>query len=439
MIKQGVILASGLGSRLNSEGKNEPKPLMPIGGTALIERVINLMYRAGIENIVLVLGYRSEQIEKYVKDRNYQGISIVINPEYNKQNGISLLRSKEALNPGEPFLLSMADHIFSNDYFSRFISKTEEILDDADAVLSIDRDIEGVFDIDDATKVFTENNAILKIGKDLKAYNAIDTGLFICQPAIFDELKKIYEEKGDVSISEGMKKLADKNRFLSTDMTGFLWQDVDTPAMKYEAEQRLIDNAILSNDERGFFSNSIFDKISKEILLSIFKREKFEWKAIVPLYFIIAVFIAAISIRLEILWPSLITYFGAVVISNVFKIRDFVRSGREKEQSDYFSFPFNSSIAMIPVIYATYPVGAVVVSIILLFVIFAPVGGYVNLIALQSPKIPSHVFKTYLSQPFSFFVLAAMIILHIPALMISIFYLCYTILLTVNSAELQEK
>ncbi len=437
MVKQGVILASGLGSRLNSKGKNEPKPLMPIGGTALIERVINLMYSAGIEKIVIILGYRGDQILDFIKKRNFHGIVTVNNPEYNKKNGISLLKAKEALDPGEPFLLSMSDHIFSNDFFTCFINRAEPVFEDADSLLAIDRDIESVFDLDDATKVFTQNNAITHIGKEIKAYNAIDTGLFLCKPSIFDELEKIYEKTGDVSISEGMKALSEKGGFLPVDMTGFLWQDVDTPAMKYEAEQRLIDNAILSYEERSFFSNAVFDKISKELLLSAFKKEHFEWNAITPLFLITAIFISAISIRLEIMWPSLITYFSAVLFYNTSKIRNFVRSSSDNVNGSFFSLPFNASVAAVPVLFATYPTVSLLFSIFLLFVIFAPIGGYINLLELQTPKVPSYLFKTYLSPAFSFFVLAGMILLHIPALIISLFFVCYAVLLTVNGRELQ--
>ncbi|HDT11543.1 MAG TPA: hypothetical protein ENN58_02265, partial [bacterium] len=403
VVKQGVILASGLGSRLNREGKNEPKPLMPIGGLPLIERVINLMKKSGIEKIVLVLGYRSDQIENFIKTKNLSGILTVNNPEYNKKNGISLLKAKEALDPDEPFLLSMADHIFSNDFFTEFIKRSGDVFDDSEAVLSIDRDIEGVFDLDDATKVFTENNAIIKIGKDLKAYNAIDTGLFLCKPTIFDELENIYEKNGDVSISEGMKAVGDKGKFLSVDMTGFLWQDVDTPAMKYEAEQRLIDNSISSNDEKNFFSNAIIDKISKELLLAAFKRENFEWATVTPLYLIVAILSASFSIKLGIIWPSLITFLSAVLVHNVFKMRDFVKYKQKSDESNLFAFPFNASIAMIPVIYDTHPVAATVVSIAIFVVVLAPLGGYLNIISSQAPALPRYLFKTYLSPSFSFF------------------------------------
>ena len=81
MIKQGVILASGLGSRLNSEGRNEPKPLMPVGGMALIERVITLMQSVGIEKVVVVVGYRGDQIREYIAKNGIKGVVFAENTE----------------------------------------------------------------------------------------------------------------------------------------------------------------------------------------------------------------------------------------------------------------------------------------------------------------------------------------------------------------------
>lgn len=250
MIRYGVILAGGLGSRLDSEERNEPKPLMTVGGTALLERVILLMKNAGIKQIVIVLGYRSGQIIKFLNDKKFKGIVTVTNNLYYKKNGISLLKSRDALKTEEPFLLSMADHVFSDDFFSEFIKRSSPFINSSSAVLSVDRNINDVFDLDDATKVLIKGHNIVKIGKDLNLYNAIDTGLFLCSHSIFGFLERAYLSSGDVSISDGMKALAGSNRFFAADMTGYVWQDVDTPEMKKEAEKRLLNNAVTAEKNK---------------------------------------------------------------------------------------------------------------------------------------------------------------------------------------------
>jgi len=435
MIKQGIILASGLGSRLNSEGRNEPKPLMPIGGMALIERVITLMKLAGIEHIVIVLGYRGDQIKKFIADKGMTGIVTVENEEYNKKNGISLLKGGEALKKGEPFLLSMSDHIFSNDFMADFIKKAEPELDNADTILSIDRDIENVFDLDDATKVFTEENIITKIDKQLGAYNAVDTGLFLCKPSIIKELKKLYKENGDVSISEGMKALGEKKKFHACDMTGYLWQDVDTPAMKNEAEERLIDNCIESVPEKDFFSNKFFLKLSKEILRPLLKRENFDFRMFNMFFFIVILFISMLSVKSGSEGLSILSLLGATFIHYFESIRLSIKPGKDKNPFFLFSYEFMATIAFLPVILNNSTVLAIIFSALLLFVIFAKLTGQIKFLQTQFPPLSSHNFGTWLSPSLFAFIYAGIIILPLFSLITSIVVILYMAVFVTNISE----
>lgn len=439
MIKQGVILASGLGSRLNSEGKNEPKPLMPVGGIALIERVVFLMKSAGIEHIVIVLGYRSEQIIRYIKERKLTGIVTVINDEYKKKNGISLLKARDALHADEPFVLSMADHIFSNDFFVEFIKKSEPMMNDGSVVLSVDKDIEGVFDLDDATKVFTEGSNIVKISKDLGAYNAIDTGLFLCSHSVFSKLEEIYKSTGDVSISDGMKAIADGKNFFAADMTGFLWQDVDTPSMKKEAEERLVDNYLNSVKNKDFFSISFFNKIAKELSMHIFFKEKFEYKIIEPAFFILTVFISILSARLQIVWPSMFVLFGVTVLLHFNQIRTAVSPGKEESKPFFlFSYEILAAISIFPIVFDTHLFFALIISILMLFVIFSPHIGYSYLMVAMLPEISENHAGTYFSPSFFIIVYGAAVILCVPSIIIGAASLIYLALYTnINNEKAQ--
>lgn len=439
MIKQGVILASGLGSRLNSEGRNEPKPLMTVGGTALIERVVTLMRSSGIEHIVIVLGYRSDQMIKFIQDRKLQGVVTVINEEYNKKNGISLLRSREALKPGEPFILSMSDHIFSNDFFPEFIKKAGPELNDRSVILSVDRNIEGVFDLDDATKVFTEGNNIIKISKDLKAYNAIDTGLFLCSHAIFPKLEAIYNATGDVSISDGMKALADEGSFLASDMTGLLWQDVDTPSMKIEAEQRLVDN-YLKSAQNSFFSASFFNNIARESSLYIFRKERPEFRIIEPAFFIFAVFISILSARLQIVWPSIFTLLLAVFLHHFNMIKRAV-SLRSEDQSPFFLFTFEvlMVIAVFPAVFDTYLFLSLITAAAMLFVLASPFTGFSGMISSAVPEISGDYSENWLSPSFFLIVYSLCVLFCIPSLITGLASLAFLVLrIKFNNKEIDK-
>ena len=416
MIKQGVILASGLGSRLNSEGRNEPKPLMPVGGMALIERVITLMQSVGIEKIVVVVGYRGDQIKDYIWKNNIHGVVFAENTEYNKKNGISLLRAKEFLDDA-PFMLSMSDHIFSNDFFADFLEKAEPKLEGKyDVVLSVDRNIEGVFDLDDATKVVTEGGEITTIGKELPSYDAVDTGLFLCKPAVFPRLQEIYDTKGDVSISDVMGMEAIERKFACAEMTGFLWQDVDTPSMKNEAEERLVDNYLNKNASFGFFSNRLFAKSAKEAVLRFFEHEHFDWNLLNTVSFILSLIFTAVALFADIPQLSIIPLLIATFLFYIGRIRNNVRTVPMKNENFIFSWKFNFILAVLPVVLCSCH--TLFVSLPLVIVMFAvslaDALKLTDLIQrLELPQIPESIASTWLS-PSLFWIVYSICVLILP-------------------------
>jgi 1L-myo-inositol 1-phosphate cytidylyltransferase len=72
-------------------------------------------------------------------------------------------------------------------------------------------------------------NSQSEFGKVIKDFNAIDTGLFLCTPIIFDALEASFEA-GDESISGAMSVLARWGKARTFDIGGRLWIDVDDPA-----------------------------------------------------------------------------------------------------------------------------------------------------------------------------------------------------------------
>ena len=408
MIKQGVILASGLGSRLNSEGRNEPKPLMPVGGMALIERVITLMQSVGIEKVVVVVGYRGDQIKEYIAKKNIQGVVFAENTEYNKKNGISLLRAKGSLDDA-PFLLSMSDHIFSNDFFADFLEKAEPKLEKYNVVLSVDRNIEGVFDLDDATKVVTENGEITTIGKELPSYDAVDTGLFLCRPSVFPKLQDIYDTKGDVSISDVMAAQARERMFACAEMTAHLWQDVDTPSMKNEAEERLVDNYLKHDASFGFFSNKLFSKIAKEALLRCFEKEHFDWNLLNTIVFIAALLFTAVALFAGLPRLSIIPLFLETFLFYIGKLRNNVRTVPLKNENFIFSWNFGFILAVLPVVLGACD--TLFVALPLILVMFAVSLSPAIVQRLELPQISESVASTWLSPSLFWIVYTASVII----------------------------
>jgi choline kinase len=244
-----LILAAGNGSRLKNVSGTFPKPLVQFNGRPLLEHVLLGARDAGIDRFVIVVGYRGDLIRSWVASRQFRGMHIdfVENSEYNKSNGISVLKGGQTIY--ENFLLLMSDHIFESETAAALL---EQRVEDGETILAVDRKLESIFDMDDATKVRCLGDHIIDIGKEIPRYDAVDTGMFLCTPAIFSALEQA-TVNGNCSLSDGMRVLAAKRKFRAFDIGDAVWQDVDTPEAlefgsntfgeAYEPNQLLIEGA----------------------------------------------------------------------------------------------------------------------------------------------------------------------------------------------------
>lgn len=230
-VNQCLILAAGNGTRIRSVSAGLPKPLVDFRGKPMLEHVIRRASQAGIERFVIVVGYRSDLIRSWLDARSL-GVSVtfVENREYHKANGISALKAKDEIH--ENFLLLMADHLFEPET-ARVLLKQR--LGAGEVILAVDPSIDRIFDLDDATKVRRDGDRIVDIGKEIAHYDALDTGMFLCSPALFDRLESATRDE-NCSLSDGMRQLASERRLRALEIGDAQWQDVDTPEALAYAE-----------------------------------------------------------------------------------------------------------------------------------------------------------------------------------------------------------
>jgi len=237
MKRKGIILAAGIGSRLNVLTQKEViKPLAEVDDLSLLVHTIRSLEVAECAKVVIVLGYKAKEIQEQVLAR-YNGpvkLEFAVNEHYRLQNGISVLCA-QAFISGE-FILTMADHILDDKIMHKIRDHHPPA---GGATLCVDFKLETIFDIQDATKVLAEESRIKLIGKELKKYNCIDTGVFIGTVGLMDAINQVYQEKGDASLSEGVQLLADKGLMEVLDIKDAFWQDVDNLDMLQHAEKLL--------------------------------------------------------------------------------------------------------------------------------------------------------------------------------------------------------
>lgn len=231
MITDAVVLMAGMGSRL---GASAPKPLAQLLGRPLISYTFEALARGGIKRVYAIVGFKKDLVMAGAKPVIPKGLDVqfIDNAEWRKQNGVSVLAASKQM--ASSFLLTMSDHLFDQSIID--LTLRDAASDQLN--LAVDRKIDSIVDLDDATKVETQGDRIIAIGKQLERYDAIDTGLFICPPDLFGYLERVKRD-GDCSLSDGVRAMAADGKARAIDIGSAWWQDVDTPEMFTAAERKL--------------------------------------------------------------------------------------------------------------------------------------------------------------------------------------------------------
>lgn len=230
-VSTALVLAAGKGARLNHD---TPKPAFPLLGVPLLARTLFTLQEAGITRAHVVIGYEAEWVRRAIEEMEGLDLDIrwIHNDRWDKPNGLSVLAAEHLLD--EPFVLTMGDHVFP----SEFVSLLREGAEGRGVDLVVDRNVNDGHDLDDATKVRLDARRIVDIGKSLDRFDALDTGVFLATPALFQALREC--DTADPSLSDGVQRLADEGLARAVDGTERPWHDVDEPDDVEAAEQKLL-------------------------------------------------------------------------------------------------------------------------------------------------------------------------------------------------------
>lgn len=105
-IRQGMVLAAGLGTRMRPITDTIPKPLVRIAGKPLIDYALDMLKAAGCETAVVNVHWLADQMEAHLAA--YQGVRIVISDERDAllNSGGGLARGLKLLEPGPVFVMN---------------------------------------------------------------------------------------------------------------------------------------------------------------------------------------------------------------------------------------------------------------------------------------------------------------------------------------------
>jgi MurNAc alpha-1-phosphate uridylyltransferase len=116
MIKHGMVLAAGLGKRMQPLTLKTPKPLLEINNISLLERAIKLLIKSGVEEISINVHHLPEQIEKFIEEKKFK-VQVNISNETDAllDTGGGILEATKHFNDN-PFYVINPDTLWSDRY-----------------------------------------------------------------------------------------------------------------------------------------------------------------------------------------------------------------------------------------------------------------------------------------------------------------------------------
>lgn len=128
---QALMLAAGMGKRLGKYTQGNTKCMLKIQGKTLIERAIEACLDAGIKKFILVIGYKGDNLKKYLLEEcnnpkiKKMKLEFIENDVYDKTNNIfSLYLGKDKLMEDDTILLE-SDLIYDYDLIKRLVKNSE--------------------------------------------------------------------------------------------------------------------------------------------------------------------------------------------------------------------------------------------------------------------------------------------------------------------------
>jgi len=178
-----ILMAGGLGNRLNPLTNNCPKPLLKIGDKPLLETIIESFIEQGFVNFYISVNYKAEMIQEYFKDGYHWGVNIKYLHE-SKRMGTAGALGLLKVNTTKPIIVINGDLLVKVD-FSYLLNFHEE--NNVQATMCVrEYDMQIPYGVISTN----ENNQILSITeKPIKKY-FINAGIYVLQPEVLDIVPK---------------------------------------------------------------------------------------------------------------------------------------------------------------------------------------------------------------------------------------------------------
>ena len=234
-----IILAAGVARRLAPLTDHTQKSLLPVGGRAILARMLDALHAVGVRRVVIVVGHCADQVRTLTATAPAgMTIECIDNPAYQKGSSMSLYCAREVITR-EPTLIMDADVVFPREFLRRLVDSP------APQAFLID---EGFADTGEEVKIYVRDERVIALGKKIvpTAWDRVGEGIgfFKCGPAAGRELIGLLEQviddsQGICEYEDALHLLVSRQRVAAVGVTGLPWTEVDFAEDLHRAQSEI--------------------------------------------------------------------------------------------------------------------------------------------------------------------------------------------------------
>lgn len=224
-----VILAAGEGKRLRPFTETMPKVMLPVGNKPILEHLLESIKNTGIEEVIIVVGYKKESIMEYFKE--YKKIKIsYVNQDKQLGTAHALLQAKNHVK--SPFIVIPGDNIVDKESIVSLIQDKSEY-----SMIIKEHPHPSKYGV-----VFLEKGKLRRIvekpPEDIGKF--ISTGIYKFPKTIFKDIEEISKE-GAYSLSSVIETLVRQGKIINT-IKADQWMDIVYPWDILDVNEAMINN-----------------------------------------------------------------------------------------------------------------------------------------------------------------------------------------------------
>lgn len=244
-----VVLAAGEGRRLRPLTGNRPKPMLHAAHRPILEYVLDALLDAGIERLVVVVGYRRDRVQSHFGP-TYREVPIeyaIQRKQLGSGHALQAARSTilgDGSSSDEGFLVVNGDQLYASSLIESVADRTAD--SEAAGVL-------GVLRSDRATDygaVRMRDDHVTEIVERPveEGYHLLNAGVYGFQPSIFDGIETTPRREGELSLPDVLSRMLAAGTTIDGVVSEGLWEDATYPWDLLRLTETLLEAGAVDRD-----------------------------------------------------------------------------------------------------------------------------------------------------------------------------------------------